>query len=758
MINSKLVTINFVKLKKIEVYGWIYAAVVATIININNPTDAMDVIARNGIKLDLDQKNNIYQLTFQNLGWKFAGKLPSPCKNINESKGVDRLGVYSQVGFDWQDQQLSESGYIRVYDEKPLVLFSNRSDEPCKTPPSPFPDFTELPRQLHVFSYQDHRFAPPSFCANECSTPWLLFDDHTNAMVISPASHFMVASMFGDGHSYVASGLNTNLCNLPEGFSQQTILAFGNGINRTWDLWGHALNELRNAQRPDNEADALLEYLGYWTDNGATYYYDYDPALGYAGTLQALVEHYRQEHIPIHYLQLDSWWYYKSLTGLGGKPARKKNTRLPSSEWNRSGGLLEYKPAPTLFTNGLAAFQETVGLPLVTHNRWIDLGSPYRLKYKMSGLAAVDPQWWDKIADYISSCGVVTYEQDWLDAIYKFSPKFSGTIDTAETFLDDMARACSERNITMQYCMAFPCYFLQGSGYKNLTSIRVSDDRFCPDRWNDFFYASRLADSLGIWPWTDVFMSTETNNLLLATLSAGVVGIGDTIGKEDKSNLLKAIRADGMIVKPDAPIVPLDQSYLADANHRKSPLVASTFTQHGDIKTEYIFAFNRPSVNTGEVRFTPFELGYTNMVCLYDYFSGVARLLDANVFFSAVLNGSVPGYYIIAPIGKSGIAFLGDDGKFVSTGRQRIESLRNEPGCLTVILIFAESEKSVILHGFAQTAPVVTVQSGRADLIHYNPATQLFTVEINPDSTLQTFNVSGNPVRRVTVEFRTLGK
>ncbi len=51
-------------------------------------------------------------------------------------------------------------------------------------------------------------------------------------MVISPASHFIVASMFGDGHTRVASGLNTNLCDLPEGFSQQTIL--GAGSSNLW--------------------------------------------------------------------------------------------------------------------------------------------------------------------------------------------------------------------------------------------------------------------------------------------------------------------------------------------------------------------------------------------------------------------------------------------------------------------------------------------------------------------------------------------
>jgi len=47
----------------------------------------------------------------------------------------------------------------------------------------------------------------------------------------------------------------------------------------------------------------------------------------------------------------------------------------------------------------------------------------------------------------------------------------------------------------------------------------VSDDRFSRERWDSFLYTSRLAAALGVWPWADVFMSTERDNLLIATLS-----------------------------------------------------------------------------------------------------------------------------------------------------------------------------------------------------------------------------------------------
>ena len=92
----------------------------------------------------------------------------------------------------------------------------------------------------------------------------------------------------------------------------------------------------------------------------------------------------------------------------------------------------------------------------------------------------------------------------------------------------------------------------------------MKGDRFEQGKWTEFLYGSRLASALGAWPWADVFMSTEEDNLLLATLSAGMVGVGDELGAASKQNLLKAVRGDGVIVKPDAPIVPLDAAWLYD--------------------------------------------------------------------------------------------------------------------------------------------------------------------------------------------------
>jgi len=719
--------------------------------------DAISVSNALGLSVTMDA-NGKYTIGSRTLAWSFGGEVGHPLRNTTAASGEDTVGRYKRIFFEWLNGNLAMSGEIRLYEEKSVILFSETCKNAEEMPPDPFPAFTSLPQSLYAFSYRQEAFAPPQFAANDCSTPWLLFDDQDNALVISPASHFMVASMLGDGKNQMSSGFNPRLRNLPAGFSQQTILSFGHGINRTWDLWGQSLREWEGAGPLHIATDATLKYLGYWTDNGASLYYNFDKDKGYAGTLASLVAHYRQKQIPIRYLQLDSWWYYKAATSGDDRtvegnndPRGKKNPNMPEGAWNRYGGLLEYKADPYVFPKGLGAFQKSVGLLLVAHNRWIDPESPYRQKYTISGVAAVDPKWWDVTADYLHKASVQTYEQDWLYSIYQRSPAFSSNLDTGQNFMDDMARAFKERGMTMQYCMPYPCHFLQGSRYDNLTTIRTSADRFSRNRWPSFLYTSRLAYSMGIRPWSDVFNSTEIDNLLLSTLSSGPVGIGDAIGFEDKSNLLKVVRTDGVIVKPDVPALPLDCSYLNAVHDDQSPLISAAYTDHGDIKTAYLFAFNNSPTEAHEGRITPADLGFNAPVYAYDYFAGTGRCLDAGQMLSISLSRKVPAYYIVTSIGKSGMAFLGDANKLVSNGKQRIAWLKDELGKMSAEVQFAPTEKAVILHGYSATLPEVTIKAGEAGPVQYDSVTGQFTFELRPDLQIPPDSSQGDPVRFVTV-------
>jgi hypothetical protein len=714
-----------------------------------------------GIVATIDPKSGHYEVRSRELNWTFTGQLGDSASNLSIKNGHDRLGAYRELSFSWR-QDVPLSGRIRTYFKRPVVLFGITSKEPIADAAAiRFPRFTGFPKDLHHFSYKNDVFAPRSFALEETGTPWLLFDDQMHAVVLSPAANNMIARMRGDGITEIASGLNEGVVNLPTGFTHKTVMAFGVGVNTAWDTWGTALTDLEGKNRTSNDADVGLRYLGYWTDAGAAYWYDYEQGLGYAGTLETLVQRYREEGIPLRYLQLDSWWYSKSLTGPGGESLKPRNPALPAEEWNRYGGLLKYEAHPSVFPGGLPAFQKKIGLPLITHNRWIDPESPYHKHYDISGVAAVDPKFWQEIMSYTSSANVVTYEQDWLNVIYEYSPALGTTLTAGDAFTDGMAHAAQEKGMSMQYCMALPRHFLQGARYGNLTTIRTSGDRFTRSKWDAFLYTSRLATALGIWPWADVFMSTETDNVLIATLSGGMVGNGDRIGAENKENLLRAVRLDGVIVKPDAPLLPIDAMYASDAlrlltaDELRSPppMIASAHTDHGALRTAYVFVYSRGSEDA-KAAFTPAQAGVQQDVYLYDTHARTARRLAASETFTFDLAPDGTAYFVLAPVSSAGVALFGDDGKFVPDGRKRVASIVEERNRLTVTVTFAPQEKAVRLFGYAMRRPAITAQTGSADEVTYDEATGRFEVSVSPSRERMNERPGNDPVQHAIVSIQ----
>ena len=381
----------------------------------------------------------------------------------------------------------------------------------------------------------------------------------------------------------------------------------------------------------------------------------------------------------------------------------------------------------------------------------MDPASPYHQDYQISGIAAVDPKWWDNIMTYLAAGGVFCYEQDWLSEIYYHSPELQTTPASGDAFADNMARAAQERGLSLQYCMALPRFFLQGSRYANLTTIRTSDDRFGRNRWDNFLYVSQLARAVGIWPWSDVFLSSETNNLLISVLSAGMVGTGDAIGSENKDNLLRVARPDGVLVKPDESLLPLDSVYVAQANGRKTPMVAWTYSDHGALRTAYVFAYNRQPTDA-EAEFAPTEFGLSGNVCVLDARSGNAVFQSAHKRVQLSFKSGETAYYEIIPVGQSGLAFFGDAGKYVSNGRQRIAALEEAKGKLTVTTTFAAGEKSVRLFGYATKLPKSLRKVVRLARSAFDPNTRRFSVEVRPAP--EVIRSGPDPVQTAVVMFK----
>jgi hypothetical protein len=693
-----------------------------------------------GLSVALDTGGN-YTVQATVPAWAFGGSLGATPAGVATNSGADDIGAYSEIVFSYVSGA-SRSAAIRLYQNSPIVLFTH-TYLTASTNDLAFPQLTTLPGGLNFVDYQDVGFFTYDFGGLHGDSPWMFFDTNYNSFVVSPAANFMIANDSKNGSGVISCGINSGITNLPSGFTHRTILVVQNGINNTFETWGNALTSLSGKTRPANDAAVELNKLGYWTDNGATYYYNY-VSNSYPATLLAVRDEFASKGLTLGYMQLDSWWYPKGAVDTW------------QGSGNERGGIYQYIAAPELFTNGLASFQQQLGLPLMTHSRWIDPSSPYNSQYLMSTnasgtIVSVDPTYWTNRMAYLQSGGVVTYEQDWLNQ-YALPAM---NLNDPPAFMNDMASAANSYGINMQYCLPLPRNILQGSLYNNLLTTRASDDIFVPARWDQFIYDSRLASALGTWPWTDVYFSSAIRSLLISTLSAGPVGVGDALGAVNVSNLACSVRADSVIVKPDVTLVPMDFNYVNDAQGANLPLVSSAYTDHNGLRNYYVFAYARTAANPN-ASFTPAQLGMSTNAYVYDYFNQTGIVVAASSSFNfttttpdAVVGGS---YFIVSPVGPSGLAFIGDANKFITAGKKRISTL-TDSGSLQVTVTFAASESNVTLLGYSSSyAPQITANHGTAGPVYIDGGRQ-FTVSVSPDGSgtaAITLNIVSNNLPQVT--------
>jgi hypothetical protein len=643
--------------------------------------------------------------------------------NLAPASGTDAVGTYSEIAFDFQTDA-PRHGAIRTWWNRQAVLFTLTAPSGAPNTYS-FPNFMQTPAlgMNHLGFSAD--FGGALFSSLPSDSPWVFFDNSGNTFVFSAAQNFMVAgSYLNSGTGQIAGNISGQITTLPAGFSHQTLLVIDSGINSALGTWGQTLTTIQGKTRPANDADPILNKLGYWTDNGAAYYYATEGALSYMNTLAQVKAGFDTLGISLGYMQLDSWFYPKG----------------PNADWtDAKDGIFQYDAAPTLFGSNLSNFAQSVGVPLVTHARWIDPSSPYRQQYAISGNVSTDPAYWNMVATYLKSSGVILYEQDWLDA----QAQTAFNLTDGDAFLGNMSAAMAEQGINMQYCMPTAHHFLQSSKYSNLTNMRVSDDRFEQPRWNNFLYASRLASALGVWPFSDVFMSSETQNLLLATLSAGPVGIGDRLGKLSAANLLRAVRPDGVIVKPDMPIVPLDSSFVASAHGTDTPMIASTYSASAGMRNWYLFAY--PQGQNTQAVFSPADFGAAGTVYLYDYFGGTGSLYNPGDTVSLqIANGSL--YLVAATVGPSGMAVIGDTGQYVTMGKKRIPRFEDS-GVVHMTVDFVKGESARTILVYSPSAPRSVMDYGSVASESYDQATgrYLVTVAPGPDNTAR-LNLARGPM------------
>ena len=85
------------------------------------------------------------------------------------------------------------------------------------------------------------------------------------------------------------------------------VMVAGNTFDEAFSKWGSALRKYHGKSVDGIQRDVARKYLGYWTDNGAYYYYNTIPDNDYENTLMTLKKTFEEEEekkLPVQYIEV----------------------------------------------------------------------------------------------------------------------------------------------------------------------------------------------------------------------------------------------------------------------------------------------------------------------------------------------------------------------------------------------------------------------------------------------------------------------
>jgi hypothetical protein len=163
------------------------------------------------------------------------------------------------------------------------------------------------------------------------------------------------------------------------------------------------------------------------------------------------------------------------------------------------------------------------------------------------------------------------------------------------------------------------------------------------------------------------------------------------------------------------------------AHSANTPQIAFAWSDFGALRTNYVFAFAQGGTNT-LAKISPADFGIDAPVYVYDYFAGMGQLVDP----SDTIQKPIPGdalYLVLAPVGPSGIAIVGDTGQFVTMGKKRVAGYTDQ-GSARIRVTFAAGETSRAITGYSPVAPFVHAIEGSIGPVTYDDASHLFRVPV----------------------------
>ena len=145
--------------------------------------------------------------------------------------------------------------------------------------------------------------------------------------------------------------------------------------------------------------------------------------------------------------------------------------------------------------------------------------------------------------------------------------------------------------------------------------------------------------------------------MLLANLLGGEIQLGHRIGECNFDLVRKTYReGDGLILKPDRPIAPIDPCYL------QGGAVGYTESTHNGNTWYYVLSLPAAGYLS---EFCPQDLGGKGRWAVYNHDSRQVSIVDATSPL-ALQRDAKHEYFVLAPLFENQVAVFGDVEKFVT--------------------------------------------------------------------------------------------
>lgn len=389
-------------------------------------------------------------------------------------------------------------------------------------------------------------------------------------------------------------------------------------------------------------------------------------------------------------------------------------------------GITSWVPKPDEFPSG---FTDWLGAPLSLYAPMYAADSDWadQYKWKTQGKKSaipLDPKFYLDLFRNGTAIGMQMFEQDFLCTYNADTNLTNSDVTSGSVWMAGMDAAAQSAKVSLQWCMMNPCHALQSTLVKAMTNGRATGDN-CRGSSNNiasmgqnglFYYA------VGFFPSRDNVWTTnaeteqtgcnrfcsEPNALAdnaVAVLSGGPYGPSDAIGMTNKSVVMRAVRTDGVLIRAAWPLSSLDVVFTRPRESgQDTPLVWAAHDDYDGVgRWSYIVGINLDE----NFPLTPSELqgaapaaSVAWPVTLGPAPSSVLRFNDDDPLdvpaAPAQQHGPGSTLWGVAPVLPSGLAILGDMGKWATMSTRRFQNLKLTDSGATAKVIGAPGETVVL--------------------------------------------------------------